>query len=286
MQICFLYPDVTANAVAPNITGSLTMTDNPRPLLSQKLLTLLARRLVLSVLQFFMLCGTATVVLMPSPAQAISNETSAQASAQCMESVSDCNAIVAKVDMGGGVPNVPVNRWMINPNVPGGWSFFDVIGGGSGPTCSFALNGTPCPPVFDSAGTFPLGANMGIGGLPLSGSTLSMSSGSVDYTLPPGGVLLPVDETVFDFVFLAPETFSTVGATVTYFDVPGNYEFMLSNNSCNDGTLVCGADVPIYGFNLSIPDLPISTPEPSTIWIVALGIVAISVTRWRRSPET
>jgi hypothetical protein len=160
----------------------------------------------------------------------------------------------------------------------------------SGPVCSFADGGNPCLPAFDEVGTFPIqdlpleadGSSFS-GGTPLPGSLLSITTThlsptselvSVDYILP-FPIFLPIDQSVF---FLAFDVIQPLPGprTATYFDTPGVYDFTQISSSC--GLDACGAPIPIYGFNIN--ENVSTVPEPSSIWLLASGILLFSVRRW------
>lgn len=146
--------------------------------------------------------------------------------------------------------------------------------GQSGPLCSFALGGSPCPPVTAAVGMQPLAPLPASAGSTVPGSTLSLSASggivSLDYALP-NPVSVPSDQNVFVLAFDAVTPFPSDSATATYFNTPGVYEFTQLSASCGDVT--CASDTPITGLNLNI-----GVPEPPTLSLLILSLAALGIT--------
>jgi hypothetical protein len=139
---------------------------------------------------------------------------------------------------------------------------------GSGPLCSFADGGTPCPePHATLGGPFLVRKDNILPGIPPAGSNLCFSEPRngvivVDYTLP-APVNLSTDQNVFVLTFdLVKPISADVPLFATYFGTPGDHQFNQIESSCNGGTVRCFGKPPIFGVDTIIGHPPKESGNP------------------------
>jgi hypothetical protein len=126
----------------------------------------------------------------------------------------------------------------------------------SGPLCSFADGGSPCPQSQARLGKSLIRENDTQPGIPPAGAMLCFSqprSGVivVDYTLPTP-VDLSTDQNIFRLAFDLVKPIPTdVRVYATYFGEPGDHQFNQIAFSCNGGAIRCTGVPPILGFDIS-----------------------------------
>lgn len=156
----------------------------------------------------------------------------------------------------------------------------------SGPLCGFAANGTPCPPVSASLGTFLIPEDDTPPGTPPSGATLTYPGSPGDlilnYTVP-APVDLSTDKNVFELTFdLVTPVPADTPLAATYFGTPGTHQFNQISFTCNPGAtppVGCTGSPPISGVDIGIP-------EPASLGLLGIGLIGFGAAVLHRRVST